>query len=358
MLNLVNGAVVNDAVRDPNNRIARILTAQKDNRRVVEELFLAILCRLPTEKEIEGGLDAIKDGEVDYAAQLVEAKRRVAAVAAYEKTLPAKQAKWEEDFKRVPTWTPVEVETATAKGGATITKQADGSLLVAGKVANTDIYTVKVKTQATGITALRLEVLPDPSLPAKGPGRSPNGNFVLTNIKVDAKEIGVAGKGANVGLVNPAATFAQDQFPVINALGNNPATGWAISPMFGKEHSAYFQFANPVNYPKGAEFTITLSQRFAQHSIGKFRLSVTTIKPPFSIVPPPQAIAKLLAVEPEERSDAQKAELARYFLNQDAELRRLQQAAADYPRPVDKRQPGAQDLMWSLINSKAFLFNR
>ena len=36
-----------------------------------------------------------------------------------------------------------------------------------------------------GITGIRLEVLADKSLPAKGPGRAPNGNFVLNDFKVE-----------------------------------------------------------------------------------------------------------------------------------------------------------------------------
>jgi hypothetical protein len=35
----------------------------------------------------------------------------------------------------------------------------------------------------------------------------------------------------------------------------------------------------------------------------------------------------------------------------------LQQAAAEATPPNDPRLIGAQDLMWALLNSKAFLFN-
>ena len=43
-----------------------------------------------------------------------------------------------------------------------------------------DTYTVTVRTRLAGITAFRLEALPDPSLPQKGPGRAAPGAFVLT----------------------------------------------------------------------------------------------------------------------------------------------------------------------------------
>ena len=51
-----------------------------------------------------------------------------------------------------------------------------------------DTYTVVATTHyaAAEITAIRLEVLPTTRLPAKGPGRAPNGNFVLTHLGVTA----------------------------------------------------------------------------------------------------------------------------------------------------------------------------
>ena len=61
----------------------------------------------------------------------------------------------------------------TAKSGATLTKQPDGSILVSGKPGVTDLYTITATTKAAGLTAIRLELLPDKTLPAMGPGRAP-----------------------------------------------------------------------------------------------------------------------------------------------------------------------------------------
>ena len=45
VLNLVNGPVLAGALGDPDNRIAKLLASQKDDAKLVEEPYLAILCR-------------------------------------------------------------------------------------------------------------------------------------------------------------------------------------------------------------------------------------------------------------------------------------------------------------------------
>ena len=62
----------------------------------------------------------------------------------------------------------------------------DGSLLAGGKNPDADAYDVTARTDLTGITGVRLEVMNDPSLPATGPGRAPDGNFFLTDFEVEA----------------------------------------------------------------------------------------------------------------------------------------------------------------------------
>jgi hypothetical protein len=62
-LNLVNGPVIAEAIADPNNRITKLAQSDLDDRGLIEELFVAILCRPPRPDEVETGLKALGEAE-------------------------------------------------------------------------------------------------------------------------------------------------------------------------------------------------------------------------------------------------------------------------------------------------------
>ena len=143
-------------------------------------------------------------------------------------------------------------------------QQGDNTILVNGPNPDKDTYTVTFTTKLTNITGLRLEVLSDPSLPAKGPGRADNGNIVLHEFKVRAAPTDKPMDVKPVPLHKAVATFSQDGFPIANAIDGNPATGWALVPQFGKTHSALFEVKEPVKNEKGTTFTITIDSSSAR----------------------------------------------------------------------------------------------
>jgi hypothetical protein len=51
-LNMINGVTIGDAITSPKNNIAKLVETQKDDKKLVEEIYLSCLNRLPTEKEI------------------------------------------------------------------------------------------------------------------------------------------------------------------------------------------------------------------------------------------------------------------------------------------------------------------
>ena len=53
-LSLVNGPVISGAVSESGNKIQQWVDKQPDNQKVIEDIYLAILSRLPTEAETAG----------------------------------------------------------------------------------------------------------------------------------------------------------------------------------------------------------------------------------------------------------------------------------------------------------------
>jgi hypothetical protein len=368
ILAMVNGPVLGDAIKDPANRINKIVASQKDDAKAVEELYLAVVNRYPTAKEKEEGVKALRSANVDHAAMLAEYKPKREAFEAYQKTLDSKQAAWEKAMhdQKPTAWTVLDVQKAESKHGAAkktgakLTINKDGSILASGSKDAIDVYTVVARAKSKEpITAVRLEVLADPSLPAKGPGRADNGNFVLNEFRLSYLPAGkTEAKPKPVKLVGAQSTFAQDQFPAANAVDGNIATGWAVAPQFGKDNAALFRFQAPIAaVASGVEFTAVLDQRFGtNHVVGKFRLSVATDKNPKLGAPVAADVIALLETPIDKRTAAQQDRLRALYLAQDKEYARLAADAAN-PPPDDARVLGAQDLVWALINNPAFLFN-
>jgi hypothetical protein len=174
-----------------------------------------------------------------------------------------------------------------AAKGTTLTKQADKSILASGQNPTPESYTIQAHTAFKGITAVRLEVLTDPSLQQNGPGRATNGNFVLNNFQVQAAPKKDPAKAQPVAISKATADFSQAGYSVESILtGNTPqGGGWAIDPQEGRKHVAVFELKAPIGHEDGTNLTFTLTHNWAggEHSIGRFRLSVTTSKPPYPL---------------------------------------------------------------------------
>lgn len=103
--------------------------------------------------------------------------------------LSASQKTWESRLKETPAWNALQPASVTRSSKQPAKILEDGSVLIES-AAETDIYTVDLplgnETEESEspqyLSALRLQTLPDPTLPSKGSGHG-GGNFVITGIK-------------------------------------------------------------------------------------------------------------------------------------------------------------------------------
>ncbi|MBT6157204.1 MAG: DUF1549 domain-containing protein [Planctomycetaceae bacterium] len=253
-------------------------------------------------------------------------------------------AKWiESQIGKTTGWTVAEAAELKSAGGATFTKQKDGSYLLGGKNPASDTYTVTLRTKLNHISGIRLETLPDKSLPASGPGRVKHGNFVLSEVSVTARPNGQE-KHAPVELTRAAADFEQPgsggkpSWTAAATLDGKADTGWAISPQFGKLHTIVFETKENVGIENGeTELVITLSHQYgSQHTIGRLRISLTSDQRPVNIDGLPKNIADILAVAADKRDAKQQRELLVYFTDRDAAVQQLKKQLAALTKKAPK----------------------
>jgi hypothetical protein len=204
----------------------------------------------------------------DLAARRAELEKEIAArVADLPNRFPPEgELRWHTPSARV-----------VSAAGATVEKLPDDSVRLSGKNPESDTYTAVIDTDLADVTALRLEALTDPALPSTGPGRTPHGNFVLSEVTVTAAPRQTPEKAQPVKLTRAEADFAQNGFPAGHAIDGNPKTGWAIHGPghWNVNRAATFTLAKPVGFPGGTRWTVRLDQQHGtQHTLGRLRLSL------------------------------------------------------------------------------------
>jgi hypothetical protein len=155
----------------------------------------------------------------------------------------------------------------------------DGSIRLSGENPDKATYSLTFDSEVDQVAAIRLEALTDPKLPKSGPGRTPHGNFVLTEFRVSVALADLPDQPSPVKFARATADVEQSGFPIANAIDGKPETGWAIhaSDPLNQNRSATFVFDQPVKVAGGqkSRWTITLDQHFGkQHTLGRFRVSL------------------------------------------------------------------------------------
>lgn len=231
---------------------------------------------------------------------------------------------WESGAGAATTWRPLQPEVFLSSDGATLTRLADGSLLSSGTRPDKDTTTVTVQTTLSQITALRLDVLTDDSLPLRGPGRMDNGNLHLSEFEVRLFRPGVA-EGERVRIRSATADFDQSGWTIQHALDGDLNTAWGIHPAVSQPHHAVFELDEPLKIPPDGRLSIVLKQWHGRgHVIGRMKLSAADGPAEAAIALPPAAEAAL-AISAAERTPDQQLALAAAVLRHRAlhELRKL-----------------------------------
>lgn len=230
------------------------------------------------------------------AQQAADQERVKHALADIEKQLKrhdaqrkAGQAQWQQELLARPkaTWTGLKPTKMVSHAGATIVTD-DGERLLLGSNGNvpiTDTYTIVAPTSGK-ISAVRIEALTNPILPNQGPGWTPDGNFVMTEIEISAT--GADGQMRKPTIAASATDWSQDGYLIEHTLDGNKKSGWSIGGLkkasVNANREAIYVFQEPLD---ASELSVVLKFEHSTEKalLGAFRISVTSDNSEHALIP-------------------------------------------------------------------------
>lgn len=315
----------------------------------IEEQGLYAGSKFGYEMPVPNADEAAKQRELELQIALVQQELETPTAA-----LASAQQLWEQSQ---PEWHSPTPTNMTSAGRASLSRQEDGSILVSGELPETDTYTITYEHLPADISAIRLEVLPHPSLPQQGPGRAGNGNFVLTELRAETQSLESA-DGAPlaspkpISLRNASATYEQTgaakgnpygKWAVAAAIDNDSKGkkwGWAVMEQAGQANLAIFETAERIG-GTGQRLVLQLEQAHdnPKHTLGRFRITFTSAAPPITAQASLSTeLAQVIKLAPNVRTDDQAHRLASHFRSVTPLLAEARDRLASLKKQLDEHQ--------------------
>ncbi|MBC8065052.1 MAG: DUF1549 domain-containing protein [Chlorobia bacterium] len=188
-------------------------------------------------------------------------------------------AQWRERVKN-PTWI-AQNPSLESFSGAKFQRLEDGSFLVSGPLIDEDRYRINMTGQSGRVTGVRIELIPDPSLPKKGSGRAHDGLAIITRVA-----LALDGKKVRIGAA--AADYSGEDFPASNLTSDEDNDGWSAEGEVDKPHELVLGFEKPAEISPASKLVLDVYQEDQDPSckIGRFRISLATTDHPTSWIAP------------------------------------------------------------------------
>ena len=226
------------------------------------------------------------------------------AFASWEKAQRANDSAWRE----------LTVDSAESSAGASLKLRDEGRILVEGTNAPGDVYILRLSGPFTRVSALRVELLPNDSLPEKSFGRRSDGSFVLKSITVEAGPLDGSAALQPVKPRGVVADASRKGFDASNLMSGSDQPGWSIE---GSHDPRYLHLLleTPSDYPSGTALTVKLYHDSQQTNatLGSFRISATSLSTPPTQPALPSKVQAALRVIPRQRNAEQNKTLDEQF---------------------------------------------
>ena len=252
--------------------------------------------RLPA-PELDAQL-AAKDAELKVAREKLDA---------LDQELAPRQTEWEQNvLSYQPKWEVLAPKSVKANNNVTLRALPDGSVLAGGAMPPSSIYEIAATTKLRNITAFRLELIPDGSLPGGGSGRGAGGKGVVTLFEARAND-------SKIDLTRVTTDFKSEESElnlVIRPV-DQLKRGWGVNPEMNKPHYAVIETARLQGSGQEMTFSFRVGSEYEGAPVGRFRISVTDSEYPEVV---PEEMAAIVRKPSAERTAEDATSLTKYFV--------------------------------------------